>query len=253
MEENNEYERTIELKELWHIFVQRWWILLLCGALCLAGAWAYKKLTWRPMYKSTATLYILNRGGESITSTDLSIGLNVVSDCIYSLQSHAVLDKVLDLKIAPAGTTYEDLAKQLTINNEEKTRFLEVTVTASSPEVAKQLVDSICTFGTAKINETFRYEQISIHETGTLSDKPCNSTSLSFYLIAAMVGALLAYLVLLCAYILDDSIHTDEDVHRYLGLTVLATIPNMDETHEKKFYGYRNGTPAPSADTADHT
>ena len=48
-------------------------------------------------------------------------------------------------------------------------------------------------------------------------------------LIAALVGLVAAVGVLVVIYLLDDTIRTEDDVERYLGLSVLGVIPISSE------------------------
>ena len=50
-------------------------------------------------------------------------------------------------------------------------------------------------------------------------------------LLWAVIGLLIAGGILTVIYILDDSIRTEEDVERYLGLSVIGVVPehqNLD-------------------------
>ena len=51
----------------------------------------------------------------------------------------------------------------------------------------------------------------------------------------AMVAVFGVYVVL---YLLDDGIHSDDDVQRYLGLSVLGRIPDLDSINRQSKYMY---------------
>lgn len=75
------------------------------------------------------------------------------------------------------------------------------------------------------------------NEYGTLNDKPCNTTSMTTYMLVGMIAAVLVYSIYLIIYLLDDRIRTEEDIERYLGLSVLGDIPNADDKKSHQ-YGY---------------
>lgn len=50
-------------------------------------------------------------------------------------------------------------------------------------------------------------------------------------------GKALSYSVFLVAFLLDDCIRTDEDVERYLGLSILGDIPDANDVKRHQ-YGY---------------
>lgn len=230
--------RIVTLKDLWNILVRRLWVIVLAAIVCVAGFFAVIKLTYVPQYQSTATLYILRQDQNETTnsaSDDFSLALKVVSDCDYLLKSHSVLDDVIDeLNL---NIPYKNLSESVSTANPDNTRILEVTVRSDSPEEAKRIVDSVCTIGAEKIEDAMGFKQVKLYELGILNTQPCNSTGLMTYALVGMIAAVLVYTGFLLAFLLDDRIRTEEDITRYLGLSVLCDIPNANES-KKGRYGY---------------
>lgn len=235
---NRADSKIVTLKELWTIFVQRLWILALAAVVVVGGMFIIDRLTFVPEYSSTATLYILRQYNDTAngsTDSDFSLALKVVNDCDYLLKSHSVLDEViqeLDL-----GISYETLSKSVSTSNPANTRILEVMVKSDSPEQAKRIVDTICEIGKEKITEAMGFQQVNLYEYGTLNTEPCNTTRLIVYLLSGIAAAILSYSVFLVAFLLDDCIRTDEDVERYLGLSILGDIPDANDVKRHQ-YGY---------------
>ena len=73
--ENSSSARVVTLKELWELFVHRWWVVLLAAVICAGGFFAINQLTFVPSYQSTATLYILkqNESDSNTASDDFSL------------------------------------------------------------------------------------------------------------------------------------------------------------------------------------
>lgn len=231
--------RVVTLKDLWGIFIHRLWIIIIAAAVVVGGLFVINRITFVPVYSSTATLYILRQEGgvtsDSSTDSDFSLALKVVNDCDYLLKSHSVLDEViqkLDLQ-----TGYKELSESVSTSNPENTRILEVTVESDSPENAKRIVDALCEIGQEKIAEAMGFQQVNLYEYGTLSNKPCNTTSMTTYLLAGVIAAILVYSAFLIVFLLDDRIRTEEDIERYLGLSILGNIPNANDK-KNHLYGY---------------
>lgn len=235
--------REITLKDIWDIFVRRLWAMLLAAVIAVSGLFAYVQLTYTPRYQSTATLYILNLDNEdSISSTynSFTLALKVVNDCTYLLKSHTVLDEVIDeLEL---DISYSQLYKSVSASNPEDTRILEVTVEADSPEEAKEIVDAICSIGPEKIREAMGFDQVNLYEYGILNTKPCNTTGVMTYVLLGVIAAVIVYMIFLIAFLLDDRIRTEEDIQRYLGLSILGEIPNADDSGKKGYGYYRYGS-----------
>ena len=230
--------RVVTIIDLWYIFVHRLWVMALAAVVAVGGLFIINRVTFVPAYSSTATLYILRQNEATATGnsdSDFSLALKVVNDCDYLLKSHSVLDEVIqELNLE---TDYKTLSKSISTSNPENTRILEVTVESDSPENAKRIVDAICEIGQEQITEAMGFQQVNLYEHGTLNDKPCNATSMTTYMLVGMIAAVLVYSIYLIIYLLDDRIRTEEDIERYLGLSVLGDIPNADDKKSHQ-YGY---------------
>ncbi len=242
--------KVVTLRELWNLFVQRWWVIFLVAGLCAGGLLALREATYVPRYESTATLYILRQNGEEAGGSnsqyyDFTMALNVVNDCTSLLKSHSVIDHVIaELQLTQG---YRELSNSISTSNPDNTRILKVTVEADTAENAKRIVDAICEEGQKKITEAMGFQQVNLYEYGILNPDPCNQTGLSTYILVGIVAAVVAYLIMLITYVTDDRLWTEEDIKRYLGLSVLGDIPNADQVSKKRAYykykGYGKNKP----------
>lgn len=235
--------REVTIKDLWNIFSKRFLLMVLAAVIAIGGSFVISTALIKPRYTSTATLYILSqddRESLSYTSESFSLALKVVSDCDYLLKSHAVLDQVIDdLQL---DLTYEDLYDCITTTNPENTRILEVTAEGRSPTEAKEIVDALCSIGPSKIRDAMGFDQVNLYEYGILNYEASNDLGMMAYLLIGFTAAVFVYAAYLLAYLLDDRIRTEEDIQKYLGLSVLGVIPNANEAGKKSYnYGYGYG------------
>ena len=234
--------KTVTAKDLVDIFVKRLWIMVCVAIIVVSSIFIVNKLTYEAEYSSTATLYILgqNDSDSSISeiNTKISIATKIVNDCTHMIKSHTVLDYVIDSLSLSDSITYAQLKQNVSTNNPTDTRILEVTAKASSPEEAKLIVDAVCKKAKVEIARTVGFEQVNIFEEGVYNSVPCNETGLATYILIAIVTAMIVYGVFFVIFMFDDSIWTDEEIDKYLGLSVIGDIPDANSTH-KKSYGYR--------------
>lgn len=234
--------RNIKLKDVWSLFTRRWIIIVLAGAIAAGGLFAYDRASYKPSYSSTATLYIkqLNEGTTSAGDAynEFSLALRLVKDCTYLLKSRTVLQTVIDelgLKMS-----YSALYSRVSTSNPSSTRILEVTVTGDDPAMTKAIVDKICDIGPAKIQEAMGISQVNLYEYGTDPVLSRDSYNLLIYGVIGAAASLLVFGIFLLAFILDDRIRSDEDVERYLGLSILVEIPDLNNISKDR-YGYYRG------------
>ncbi len=237
-EQTNMQVVTINLKDLWEIFVRRLWIMLLAGILAVSTFLTFTSLTYEPRYKSSATVYIIqqNQPNSNLVYDDFSLALKVVNDCSHMIKSHSVLDTVINK--LNLDMSYKELYNNVKITNPPDTRILEIEVESDSPQRAKEIVDEICTVGTEKITETMGFKQVHFYEQGILNASPSNRTSMLTYIIVGFIAMLLTYSVFVLIYLFDDKLHTDEDIKNHLNLSILGDIPYIDDNKNKK-HGYK--------------
>lgn len=238
--------KVISIKDLWDLLVRKLPVMILAAVVSVAIFWGISTVTYEPLYESTATLYILRQSDDGTSSgdasSDFSLALKVVNDCTFLLKSHSVLDEVIagmDLDMS-----YQQLYNAVSTSNPDNTRILQVTVRAASPELAQRIVDLICELGKETITNAMGFEQVNLFEHGIRNDVPCNRTSMAVYALLGAMAAVTVYLIFLVVFILDDSIKTNEDIERYLGMSVLGEIPNAKDAsryHDGRYaYGPKN-------------
>lgn len=237
-------QQIITFRDIWELFLQRLVIILLVTAVSVASFYVYNTATYKPMYQSTATLYIAGDDSfEGNSSADAyntySLALKVVNDCDYLLSSRSVLDQVItemNLK-----TSYGVLQSRISTHNPSNTRILEVTVQIEDAKLAKHVVDRLCEIGEDKINEVMGANYVRLYEYGTLNYSPCNGTPKSTYVIIGGVTAVITFGLCLLFFLLDDRIKSTEHIEQVLGLTVLGDIPDNNAITQKGRYGYYRG------------
>lgn len=239
---NEETSSVFDLMDIWHIFIWHLVPMLAAAALAVAGLYAYSRFFKAPKYKSTATVYILKQereGDSSYTQSDFSLALNVVNDCVYMIKSSEVLDEVI--KELGLDMSVTDLTKCITTRNPDGTRILEISVETTSPEQSKLIVDAVCRIGAEKISATMSLDQVNIYSFGKVPTKPSNTTGILRYTAVGIGAAVIVFFAYFIAFLCDDKIKSEEDVEKYLNLTVLGIIPNAEYVSGKKYKKYKYG------------
>lgn len=232
---NNNNESNIKFRDMVTLFVKNLWIMFLVAAIVGGSMLTYSYVSYEPQYKSTGSIYILRQGeeeDESDYNSNFSLALSVVSDCTKLLTSRTVLDQVIEDN--NLSYSYDDLSSMIQITNPSNTRYLEISVTSQSPEESKIIVDSLCQIGKEQIVSIMGFNQVNIVDEGTYETTPSNSKFSYTIILGAMAAFLMTYIVIALFYIFDDRISDPDLLEKYLGLSVLAVIPNMKKDKAPK-------------------
>ena len=204
MEKFNE-EMEIDLLELFFMLKRRFWLLVLSAVVGGVLYGVYTQFFIAPKYSSTAMLYILSKETTLTSLADLQVGSQLTKDYKVLVVSKPVLQEVidkLDLK-----TEYKDLKAKVSISNPADTRILTITVLDKDATRAKDMVPP-------KIIEK--------GETALQKTSPSLTKNTA---IGALSGILLICVITGIQLFMKDTIDSEEDAQKYLGLSVLAVIP----------------------------
>ncbi|RHR05245.1 polysaccharide export protein [Clostridium sp. AF20-17LB] len=224
-EDDDEIE--IDLLELFYALRHRWWAILLALVIGAGAAGVYTKKLIAPHYQSTSMVYVLSKETTLASLADLQIGSQLTKDYSVIIKSRPVLQEVIDKQ--NLDLTTDGLGEMITIDNPKDTRILSITVEDIEPMRAKAIVDEVTKSASNYIGDIMEMVPPKVIEDGVVAVKP---SSPSVKKNAAVGGLGLAVLVcgLICLKtVLDDTIKSEEDIEKYLGLSVLAVIPDTEK------------------------
>ena len=226
-------EIEIDLLQLFRALKKR--ILWIIGAGVLFGGafGAFSKFVITPQYTSTAMVYILSKETTLTSLADLQIGSQLTQDYKIIVTSRPVISEVIDkLKL---DISYENMVSKITINNPNDTRILSITAQDPDPVMAKDIADSVAKTSSEYIGDIMEMVPPKVIEEGTVSDKKASPSNGKNAMIGAMLGIVLVCGLTVVEELLNDTIQTEEDVEKYMGLTVLASVPLREgEAEENK-------------------
>ncbi|MCD7715092.1 MAG: Wzz/FepE/Etk N-terminal domain-containing protein [Lachnospiraceae bacterium] len=227
-------EITIDLGEIFLFILGKIGYVILATVLCAVISFIITYWFITPQYTSTAKIYVLNRqSNESVTSSDITSSTYLTEDYIEMIQSRTVIESVIeDLDL---DLTYNQLLNVVTVSAQSDTRVIAISVTDPDPGMARDITDAICQASVSHIKQIMELESVNIvDEANTPTEKSSPSITKNV-MMAALLGLVASIGILVVIFILDDKVKTAEDVERYLGISVLGTMP-LDETlvREKK-------------------
>lgn len=223
--ENDEIE--IDLQELFFTLLAHWKIIILSTILVAAIALTYTKLCITPLYESTSQLYVLSKSTSITSLADIQTGTSLTNDYMVVVGGRTVLDQVIEN--LGLEENYAQLKGKVTLNNPTNSRVLEITVTDPDVTRAKKIADEIATVSADYIAEKMNQDAPSVIQTGYVDGSKVSPNTLKNTSIGAAIGFLLAAMIVVITYLLNDTIMSTEDVEKKLGLHVLGTLP-LDET-----------------------
>ena len=230
---NQNDEIEINLQELFYVLWNNALVIILAAVLCATIAFAYTKFFVTPMYKSTTSIYVLNKQNQStLTSSDLSASTQLTYDYSRLIKSRAVAEEVI--KRLHLDVSADTLIKRISTSTPNNSRIINISVLDEDPATAKKIADSVRNEAAIKIQVVTACDAVNMVDEANLPSKKSSPSYSKNVLIGGAFGGALAVGIIVLKYILDDTIKTAEDVEKYLGLSTLGSIPAKERSTRKK-------------------
>ncbi len=234
----------IDLLKLLSAYLQRWWLIVLCGVVLAAGAWVFSTRFITPMYRAGVTIYVNNSSGteriDYISSGNLSVSQQLVSTYVNIIQSDTVLEKVINA--ANLNCTAEELRKIMSTEQLNKTEMFNVYILHPEPERATYIANAVAEVAPGAIEDIVEGSSTKIIDFAKVPQKPFTPNVKKNTVIGGVIGVLLALIYLTIFYLLDVRIKNEEDLSAIADYPVLGMIPEFSQvgTHNGR-YGYSYG------------
>lgn len=216
-------EISIDLLELFSVILRKLHVIIIVGVLFAVVAFLGTKYLITPLYTSTTKMYVLSKESDTVSYNDLVTGTQLTKDYMELVKSRPVLEKTIaQLNL---DMTAEDLADMISVTTPEDTRILTVSVRDPEPQTAKAIADTVREAVGVQITQIMNVDSVNTVEEGNLPEKPSSPNVLKYVFLGGAFGCFLAACVILLKFLLDDTIKTPDDVEKYLGLSVLASVP----------------------------
>mgnify|MGYP001138844708 CR=1 FL=1 len=237
---NNNDEVEIDLGEVFHLLLSKLGVIILSGIVFCLAAVMGTMLLITPKYESTTKIVVLSKQDSStLTNQDIQTSTSLTKDYAELIKSRTVTEGVIaQLKL---DMTHEELLKKLSVDTPTDTRVVSITVTDTDPYTAAQIANAVRDIASKHIQQVMDIKAVNVVETANIPDEPSSPSVPKNGVIGGLLGILLAaavlgtgaWAVVIIVYLTNDTVKTPEDVEKYLGLSVLGTIPYSSKMGKK--------------------
>lgn len=219
----------INLGELFAVLWRRAFLIISAGVFfALAGIFV-SMFVIHPVYESTTKIYILNKEeNQTVTYSDVQISTQLTQDYAELIKSRRVLEEVIQ-RLHLSDMEYDDLYGVLKVETPSDTRIVSITVEDEDPLMAMKIANCIREVASEHITDVMDIDAINVAETANVPTDKAKPSVAKWTVIAGFFGAVVVAFFAILGYLLDDTIKSNDDVERYLGVSTLALIPLSTE------------------------
>ena len=226
-------EMEIDLMEIAGVILSKLWIIILSGITAALVFIVVTMLFITPQYESTTKMYVLSKqDNNTLTSSDMQTSLSLTKDYAELITSRTVTEGVIaQLNL---DMTDKELLNKISVGTSSDTRILSITITDEDPYQACQIANAVRDVAANHIQNVMNIDAVNVVETANIPNEKASPSLSKNGIIGGLLGVILATAIILIVYLTNDTIKSQEDVEKYLQLSVLGTIPLMEMEKKSK-------------------
>jgi capsular polysaccharide biosynthesis protein len=227
----------LDLRELAGTIWKRWWMILLITFLftAISGVFGFFVLT--PEYKASAEILVTQSkvdGNVQYSQGDIRTNLELMNTYNVIIKSPRILDKVIENY--SINKSYGQLNNQITVSSVKNSQVMSITVIDPSHEQAVYIANAVAQTFQEEIKQLMNVDNVHIMaEAKNLPiPSPVKPNPHLNMAIAFVVGLMTSIGLIFLLEYLDNTVKSESDTERLLGIPVLGSISKIDEKTEKK-------------------
>lgn len=236
MERMQENHSSIDLKEYINIFRKRGWILALLTSIAIIVSGILNFFFIDPVYQAELTFMVNFNQNENaqITKDDMEYGTNLVQTYKPIIKSRKVTRTIkenLNLEMSQS-----EIGNSIEINSISGP-VMSVTVKNTNAKLASDIANEVPEVFGNELKRIAKVDGIEIIDTATIPTNPISPNKIKNIIMAAIIAIVISIFIMLLLEVLDNKIKTEEDIERYLEMTVLGSVSEFEVNNKsrKKF------------------
>ena len=230
---NNNDEIEIDLGEVFHLVISKLGVIILSGILLGVLSIIGTMLFITPKYESTTKIMVLNKqDNNTLTSADMQTSTQLTKDYAELIQSRTVLEGVIaQLNL---DMTYKEMLNKVSVETSSDSRIVSICVTDEDPYTASEIANAVRDMAAEHIQSVMDIEAVNVVDTANIPNEKASPSLAKNGVIGGLLGVIIAMAAVIIIYLTNDTIKVEEDVERYLGLSVLGSIPFSEKESRSK-------------------
>lgn len=233
--------QELDLRDYFQIVRKRLWMIVSIVIVVCLLAGVYSLFIKNPVYEAS-TKIIVNQT-QQVQATASQLDLNQINTNIQLINTYkeiiktpAILD-VVAKNYPEFNITAEELLKKVNVSSVNNTQVMTLVVRDNSYQRAAEIVNAISLVFKQEIPSLFNVQNVSILNEAKLNPpaapepvEPNVVMNLAIaFIVSLMIGLGIAFLL----EYMDDTLKTEEDIERYLGLPTIAMITRLGQEETK--------------------
>lgn len=228
-------EETINLRDLMQTLKKRISLIILITltAVLVSGGVSFFLLT--PVYESSTQLLVNQSKSDQSAYNNpgqIQTNLQLINTYKEIITSPVILDKVSK----ELNMNTSDIQSNMTVSNQNDSQVVKLVVQDTDPAKAAEIANETADVFQKDIPEIMNVDNVTILTKAEVGEKlsPVKPKPLLNIAIAAIVGLMIGVGISFLLDFLDNTIKTEQEVEKVLGVPVLGSVARIGDTKAEK-------------------
>lgn len=213
----------LDLREYLQVIRRRLWIIVLVTVLAAATSGVLSYFVIEPTYESSTTLMVLKKEAPVADYNTMLLNRSLVRTYGEIAKSRTVAEKVigsLDLDL-----TAEEFQKRIKVTPVRDTEIIQISAEDSDPKQAARIANEVASAFIGQVRSIMKVENVEVVDPAKEPVRSKGPRPKRNIAMAGILGLMTAFGLVFLIEFMDNTIKTQNDVTRYLGLPVIGAVP----------------------------
>lgn len=229
-------EETISLKDIFATLRKHLMLIVTITLLAVMVSAGVTFFLMTPKYDASTQILVNQSNANSNTiyqqANTVQTNVQLVNTYSVIINNPSVLNQVI--KKLNLDMTASELKGMLTVSTEQNSQVFSLTAETDSPSQSVQIVNGVASAFKSQVQKVMNVDNVSILSPANVASslnpvKPKTTINLA---IAFVVGLMMSVGLAFLLDYMDNTIKTEEDIEKILGLPVLGVISEIKDNKE---------------------
>ena len=116
------------------------------------------------------------------------------------------------------------MLNKVSVETSSDSRIVSISVTDEDPYTASEIANAVRDMAAEHIQSVMDIEAVNVVDTANIPNEKASPSLAKNGVIGGLLGVIIAMAAVIIIYLTNDTIKVEEDVERYLGLSVLEAF-----------------------------
>ena len=234
---------NFNIQRILMLLLHRLHFIIVSGILMALLFFLYTSLMIKPVYSTSAMIFIQNYGRTNASSNAQSGTAGDARNSEALQSNNRVAEKIFSSDISGSANLakicvklFENSDDLATVYNgcgvaysvEEGTFYITISVVGSDPQRCANVANQVAEKARVVFAKNFAYGQIGTIRTAKENPSPVSPNKTQNTIIGAFLGLLIACVIIILLDLIDTTIKNDDDIAEIYKVPVFAEIPNFE-------------------------